>query len=67
MISKVTSTAAELAKVAPVGTILWWNAFIAAVPTIIMLLTLGYLLLQIGYLVWKWKKDVKDGKNGKGQ
>lgn len=52
--------AIEAFKIAPAIGVLWWNAFVSAVPVLTMLLALIYLILQIAYLVWKWKKERKD-------
>lgn len=47
-------------KIAPAIGVLCWNAFVSAVPALTMILALLYLVLQISYLVWKWKKEHKD-------
>ena len=51
--------ATEIAKAAPAVAVAGYNSLIAAVPVVIMFLTLAYLILQIGYLVWKWHKEAK--------
>ena len=59
----IAQATVEVIKTAPVAAILYWNAFIAAVPTITMLLALTYLILQISYLLWKWRKEKQDAKS----
>lgn len=47
-------------KALPVAAVLYWNAFIAVVPTATMLLAFAYVVLQISYLMWKWRKESKE-------
>lgn len=53
-------TTVEVTKASPVVLVLYWNAFVAAVPTLTMILALLYLILQIWYLAWKWNSERKD-------
>lgn len=58
------AVAAAAAKAAPPVAVS--GAMIAGVPMsdVVLGLTAVYLLLQIGYLVWKWRKEAR-GRGGR--
>jgi hypothetical protein len=52
------SMIASAVKAATVpAAVLFWNAFIAALPTAILVLTFVSVIIQIVYTVWKWRKE----------
>jgi ABC-type proline/glycine betaine transport system permease subunit len=52
------STILSTLKFATVPTaIVIWNAFIAALPTVILVLTFVSVVVSIGYTIWKWRKE----------
>jgi hypothetical protein len=47
-------------KLASIPTaIVIWNGFIAALPTVILVLTFVSVVISIGYTLWKWRKEYK--------
>ena len=47
----------------PALALIFWNTFIAALPALTMILAFVYLLLQIGYLAWKWHHEMNSDIN----
>ena len=41
----------------PILLLLYFHYFVAALPTIMLVLGFIYLLMQIIYLRWKWKRE----------
>lgn len=56
--------AGTLAKVAPAGAVVGADFAGVSLPNLVYALTAIYLLLQIGYLVWKWYKEWR-GRRGR--
>lgn len=52
-------------KILPAAFVIYWNAFVATVPVLTMILAFVYIVLQIAYLVWKWRKEYKDIETNK--
>lgn len=50
---------ANFSKDIPVFGIVLYHFFVQAMPVGILVLTIWYLVLQIRYLKYKWKKDVE--------
>ena len=65
MMSELKDTAiATTLKLATVPTtIVIWNTFIAALPTVILVLTFVSVVVSIGYTIWKWSKEYKASKH----
>jgi hypothetical protein len=58
------SMIASAVKAATVpAAVLFWNAFIAALPTAILVLTFVSVIIQIVYTVWKWHKEIKQTRD----
>lgn len=43
----------------PVFAMLAWHWFVAALPTILLVLAFIYAIMNISYLWWKWSKEAK--------
>jgi hypothetical protein len=56
--------AGTLVKVAPAGAVVGADFMGVPLPDLVYALTAVYLLLQIGYLVWKWHKEAR-GRGGR--
>jgi hypothetical protein len=41
----------------PVATVIAWHFFVAALPTIVLTVTLLYTLTQWAFVLWKWKRE----------
>lgn len=61
----VTQSIVEGFKMLPVWAVIMWNSFVAAVPTLTMVLAFLYLILQISYILWKWNIERKEQNNTK--
>jgi hypothetical protein len=47
----------------PAILLIGWHFCISALPPAILIVTMGYLIMQIAYLRWKWKNEIKGRKD----
>ena len=52
----------DFGRDAPVFAIVFYNWFIGALPNILLILAFVYAILNITYLIWKWRKEAKEKK-----
>ena len=43
----------------PVFAAVFWHWAVAALPTALLIISVVYGVLNIAYLVWKWRKEAK--------
>lgn len=56
--------AGTLVKIAPAGAVVGADVMGIALPDLVYILTAIFLSLQIGHLVWKWRKEAR-GRGGR--
>jgi hypothetical protein len=56
--------AGTLVKVAPAGAVVGADFMGVPLPDLVYILTAIFLSLQIGHLVWKWRKEAR-GRGGR--